>query len=225
MWKIINNLIKATLIFFCIRYSLGDLANPKCKEYTKTYSNPYSNHRYLFFTNISCNLTILVYFLCLIHRVFNIFYHTCNIILQLALACEFTTTSIFWSLYFYNKELIVSKSTLKPGYETPLIENLASHIFPYILLILEQADFNLSVDKLVNFLIVFFCIFYYLITKLYAITLGSYIYNFLNLMSEKYRILFFVSVAVVLLIFHNLFLLIKSKLAAKRIESSTKIYN
>ncbi|ELA42518.1 uncharacterized protein VICG_00270, partial [Vittaforma corneae ATCC 50505] len=135
---------KVILFIICCYAVTPYSNNPKQREYKHTYSDL----KFLYFTNQSLYFTVLTVAVGFIYRLKPRLFEFYNTLLPVALTFEIVVTGVFWSLYFVDKKLIVNTNFLKPGYETPILTELGLHLFPLILLILDQVDVKLRQTRL-----------------------------------------------------------------------------
>lgn len=189
--KFVTSLARSFLIVTSV-FSLFDyLENPKALKMGSTYSN----YKYLLFTKISLFITIVAAVSGIINRLTGNYHFVKNFLLPISFTFEFIVTSVYWTLFVIDKRLIVDKESLVPGNETPLISQLASHIFPLILSCIEYIDFDLKPQWHHLIFFIFFGIFYYTLVTIYASLFGKYVYPFLDHLGTFQRVLFFVGVA------------------------------
>lgn len=128
------NTAKALLFFVCLYSATPYSKNPRQEEHQFAYSNL----KFLFMTNQGLYITLCVVAIGFIYRITGRFSRIYNTLLPVATVIETLITSAFWILYFSNKKAIINKKFLEPGYETPLLTELGVHLFPFILLLLDQ---------------------------------------------------------------------------------------
>lgn len=203
---------KAILFAIIMMYMLGMLENPEVEK----YKDPNSKIEYVKFTNIACVATILAFNLGLVYRKYKVLFSVYNLLIQVALSFEFLTTVIFWVLYFLNRPLIVSPEALVEGCETPIIANLGSHLFPLILMLLDQCDIKLVIDRSADLVFLIFIIGYYTTSKIWASLTGKHIYGFLDVQSELGRIITFLLIFAGVELFHHSFVMIRTRYNKKQ---------
>lgn len=193
--------IKAALLAVCL-YSTTTFAENKMQRLVR---HSYSSYPYLYFTNQTLYLSILTSVFGVLHRFAKrsrngpgrTLLVLLNSMLPVALSLEAVTTGVFWSLYFYNKKLVIHPRYTEPGYETPILTELGKHLFPLILLLVEQIDVSLEKTICQPLLLVSYLMFYYALVTVFAMRIGKYPYSFLNTMnSEVSRASFFVGIVV-----------------------------
>lgn len=200
-------LIKACLAALTALSAFGHLENPNCRG----LKDVYSGHKYLYFTNISAYFTLMAYLAGIMYRSTDRIYSTYNLLLQMALSLETVTVVVFWCLYLVDKRLIKHPKSFIPGCETPILEELSAHVFPFVLVLIEQHDVPITRSQYLGPFIISIAATYYVATRVYAHYLGEYIYSFLGSMSESGRMLFFVSTAVILLMVYNAYARLRIK--------------
>lgn len=184
-----------TALFLVCLYSATPFAQNKMQRLVR---HLYSDYHYLYFTNQTLYLSLLTSVLCTAYRLLRksrlkaIALLVINTMLPVILSLETIKTCLFWSLYFYNKKLVIYPKYTLPGYETPLLTELGMHLFPLFMLLLEQADMPLERTVCQPMLLVSYVLFYYALITAFAARTGKYLYLFLDVMSsEVLRVAFF----------------------------------
>lgn len=180
------SLIKGSLFFICFYASTKYAANPL----VAALSSPYSNLRFLYFTHISLYTTLLTFAVGFIYRTKRKLFKLYNVLIPLSFTLEFLVTFTFWAIYYHDPCLIKGRIARLPQYQTPVLTELGQHLFPFILIILEQIDVHIQRSRVHTPLIVFFCAIWYTVISIVAkYKNGVYPYPFMkNIRDEKLRL-------------------------------------
>lgn len=200
--------VKILLFSICCYVITPYSDNPKQKE----HEHSYSDLGFLYFTNQSLYFTVLTVAIGFIYNFNSKLFELYNTLLPISLTFEIVVTGLFWGLYFIDKKLIVNANFLKPGYETPILTELGLHLFPLILLILDQIDVELRRTKLQSL----FMTCYLILWSGLIIILGNirekYMYPFMNLFtSEILRLTCFLISILIFNIIYRLYIGYKTK--------------
>lgn len=136
----ILNTLRIILSTICL-YSLTPWAE---NQNMLKHRHTYSNLKMLYFTNQSACLSLIAVGFGFIYRYKSKYFQIYNTILPTAIAFETFLVSIFWPLYFKIPSAVMNKKATMPGFETPILTELGLHLFPFILLIVDQIDFKIK---------------------------------------------------------------------------------
>lgn len=185
--NVIFNVVKAALFLVCI-YSITRFGeNPNQRQFTHLYTNYY----FFYFTFQNVYLALIVAILGLLlrttsgkikERVFQIY----NAITPVAIAFSIAVTLGFWTMYFVNKRMVIYYKFTLPGNETYLLTELGQHLFPIILLLLEQYDVKLVKSSSQIIFMTLYLIYYCSAVEILKMKLGKYIYPGLKVFSENH---------------------------------------
>lgn len=197
-----------SLFGLCFYTATPYAKNPKLEAYPHLYSDL----KHLYFTNISLYLTLITVVIGGICKYRRKFSHLYNILLPMSFTLEIVVTSVFWGLYLINPELIKNKLSLEPGFETPIIEEIGTHLFPPFLLFLNQLDMIVIYHKMQSIAIISFCITWYGIISIVAHQRGKYIYPFMNkITNDALRFGLFCLALPLVYFIHRLYIQLKIK--------------
>lgn len=175
--------VKTLLLSTCL-YTLTPYSkNPK----QLTCVHNYSNLEFLYFTNQSLYFTCFTVPVGLLCRYFthmdrkSHLFTLYNLLLPISLTFEIVVTGLFWCLYFIKKELIVNKRFLQPGFETPLLTELGIHLFPLVLLVIDQLDVPLTKTKGQTIFILSYLTVWSIAVIIAGEMKGKYLYGFMEL--------------------------------------------
>jgi hypothetical protein len=184
-------LIKVSLFIICCYCCTDYSNNPKQLEYIHTYSDV----KFLYFTNQSLYFTVFTLIISFIDSYRLHISEIYNILLPISITLETIVTAMFWSLYFIDRKLIVNKNFLRAGYETPLLTELGVHLFPLILLIIDQIGKRFEKSKARSMFLSFYLILWGGIIVVLGNKRGKYLYPFMNLLPGDFvRIPVFIAV-------------------------------
>lgn len=111
-------------------------------------------------------------------------------LLPIAFTMELVVVCMFWPLYFLKPELIISRQFLQPYYKTYLLTELGQHLFPFVLITLDQWGVIIRKHVLQTFL----QIAHFSVWAAFVFASGSkrgrYIYPFLNKITSLGGIIF-----------------------------------
>ncbi len=140
----------------------------------------------------------------------NTLYKITNFFLMISFVYNILVVTTFWPLYFIDKSLIVSKTSLNPMCRTYLFTELSSHLFPIFSSFLEQFDIELKKRKIQKIALLCFLIIWCIAIHIARHYIKRFLYGFLN-MNLTLRLLFFVGVYIYNLISINIILFINKK--------------
>lgn len=149
-------LVKITLFIICCYATTSYSENPNMKD----HKHKYSNHKYLYLTHQSLYMTLATIFISILISIFiyTSSYNTTShspttidsdswmyklyklyyVILPIAISFEVFVTFSFWSLYLYDKSLVVNFKALIKGNETPIITEFGHHLFPFLIILVDH---------------------------------------------------------------------------------------
>jgi len=212
--QIFLKLLKFALFVVCI-YSVTRFGeNPNQRECCHMYSGLY----YLYFTFQNVYLAIFTAILGFIYRnsgekskktVFSAY----NTVLPVSIVLSFGVTIVFWSLFFYNKKLIIFWKYTEPGYETYMLTELGQHLFPLLLLLLEQIDIKITQTPYQVYFMMLYLIAYGIAIKIFEMNLGKYIYPGLKFIGNNsfFGASFLFAIMMIYYMIYRLFISLKTK--------------
>jgi len=153
----------------------------------------YTKDDFLFFTNISLFYTtfcVIVGFLKQLAPTLNKLH---RFLLPTSIVLEMMVTTFFWILFLINPSL-VKKDFNKSGFSLlSLYTEFPKHLFPLLILMIEQAGMKLERMWTHKLFFIGFGIFYGSLSEILIISESNYLYPFFKKFSFKGRILFFVA--------------------------------
>ncbi|KAI4291906.1 hypothetical protein PAPHI01_1180 [Pancytospora philotis] len=193
----------------CCIYAVTDYSvNPKQFEVTHTYSDM----PYMYFTNMSLYTTIATALVGFAARLASPAKRVFREMLLLATIFNSITVTVFWSLYFIKRDLIVNKDFLRPGYETYPLTEFSLHLAPMLLTLLAQLKVRLSRSKL-HYLEFFVCVcLYAAIVHVGKYFRGKFVYPFLNGLPPAGIFLFFAAMFGICMLFYNLIMVVNHRI-------------
>ena len=179
--------------------------------------HPYSDLDFLYFTNISLYLTLLTVVIGIIYRYKKSFSSIYNVLLPMALSLEIIVTIMFWSLYMIDPALIKNKNSLLPGYETPIITELGQHLFPVILLSINQRQMKIIYHKFQTLAFITLLIIWYTVVTIIAHQRGKYIYRFMSeIKNDQTRFALFCLFIAIAYLIHRTYIKIKARSSSSK---------
>lgn len=172
---------KIGLFLACLYSTTPYSANPK----QKAIEHLYSDIKWLYFTNVALYLTIATVVVGAVYRYREDIFPVYNVMLPMAISFEVIVTIMFWGLYSIDPKLIVNKNSLIPGNETPWIQELGLHLFPLILLIVDQIGVRIVYHKMQTVTQMSALLLWYLVVNIVAHRRGKFIYPFMNIIDNN----------------------------------------
>ncbi|KAI5169985.1 hypothetical protein PAEPH01_1151 [Pancytospora epiphaga] len=160
---------------------------------------------YLYFTNISLLYTLFTVFMGMLSKLNKPFHTIHAFSVATALILEFIVTITFWPLFLINPMLIKNKSDLIEMGGPSYIGELPKHAFPALILLIEQAELQITKQWSHRFFFLGFSVMYYIASETYTAKLGLYLYPFLKNLSALSRLIFFSAISLVALCMYELF--------------------
>lgn len=221
-------LLKFGLFVLCI-YSVTRFGeNPNQRECCHMYSGFY----YLYFTFQNVYLATFTAILGFVYRhssekIRKTVFSAYNTVLPVSTVLSFGVTVVFWSLFFYDKKLIIFWKYTEPGYETYMLTELGQHLFPLLLLFLEQIDIKITQTPYQVYFMMLYLITYGIVIKIFAMNLGKYIYPGLRFIGNNSLLgaFFIFTIMMIYYMIYRLFISLKTKrrwrfrLALPRLEA------
>lgn len=202
---------RTILLLLCIYGATDFSINPKQKE----NKDVYYDLRFFYFTNISLYCTIITSIISIIHRSSARLSGLLHFMLSTSPIFNSVTASTFWTLYFIDKKMIVSKKSLEPGCETYILTELSIHLFPIILSFLEQIDVRLTKSNAYYGLFAIIVVLYATLTYILNAIVGKFLYPFLENISTPKRMLFFITIFCLCMLFYNMLIFINRRCVNK----------
>lgn len=152
----------------------------------------YSDIEALYMTNMGLYLSIFAVSIGFIKQRSTNLAKIYTSILPTVFTIEFGVTTVFWTFYAIDPKFLVNRKFLLEGYQTPLLTELGIHLFPFILLFIDQYNVPMPNDKKQRaFLLIFFTSWITTVVIL-GETKGKYLYPFMNKFSNGFpKILYF----------------------------------
>ncbi|KAI5147999.1 hypothetical protein ENBRE01_0059 [Enteropsectra breve] len=156
---------------------------------TATYSNDLGVmlKEYFFFTNIALCYTILVVALGLVGMMWKQTQRIYRFTLSTAIVLEIMVTITFWILYLIDPKHVIEDHDSN----SRLIGEFPKHVFPLVILLIEQRGISLAKSGYHRLFIVVFVTIYYLLSELYLHISSGFLYPFFKVFSPLHRVLFF----------------------------------
>jgi len=195
---IIKLLLLGCLIYGCLPFSV----NPNQRASARLFDYL----EYFYFTNIALYATIIIITLGMVARYTRKFVSVYERSLSLVASANMITSFVFWTLYFINKSLIVGEKALEPGCETYLLTELSIHLFPLILVLVEQLDLSLHHKANNIYFFILFNILFMIDNQVFKILTGKNLYGFLNHMSVVWLVAFHIGITILSISFYFLYL-------------------
>ncbi|KAM0681514.1 hypothetical protein GINT2_000026 [Glugoides intestinalis] len=174
--KKLISISKFLLYIICLYSTTKYSKNPKQLEHTHMYSDI----EVLYMTNLSLYLTILLVSVGFIKYKSQYLSNIYTTIFPAIFTAEMIVTAGFWTLYFVAPKSLVNKKFLLDEYKTPLLTELGIHLFPFILLFLEQYKVSIPNSKASRLFLLFFFTAWITIVVIFGENRGKYLYPFMN---------------------------------------------
>lgn len=202
------DVLRIILFSICL-YSLTPWAeNQNMAKHTHTYSN----WKMFYFTNQSALLSLVTVAFGFIYRYRSKCFKIYNTILPTAIAFETFLVTAFWYLYFKYPTALINKKATLPGFETPLLTELGLHLFPLVLLLIDQIDFRIEKTKMQTRYLIGHLSCWVSIATTLRIVKGKFMYPFLNLIKNVYLLgVTFVLFFIVILVIQKTYISLKKK--------------
>lgn len=171
------NLVTKLILFLISLYSV----TPYVRNVNQlNYIHLYSNMEWLYFTHISLYLSLFTVTVGFIHRFYKNLFPLYNTLIPIAMSFEFIVTFTFWILYAIDPALILNKFSLIPGNENPFIQELGQHLFPLVLLVVDQVGIDVKSTWFLFPLQILLLLVWLLVIKMVGDVKGKFIYPWMN---------------------------------------------
>lgn len=165
---------------------------------------PYTKNEFLHFTSISLFYTIFCVFVGLVKDWNPVLDQLHKFILPTSIVLEMMVTLLFWSLFLTNPSLVKCASFRGARDIVPYYSNeFPKHLFPLIILLMEQSGMDLRRAWKHRIFLIFFSIAYFVLAEALIICESNYLYPFLRYFTFRGRVLFFVAATIASILFYE----------------------
>lgn len=164
---------------------------------------PYTKNEFLHFTNISLIYTIFCVFIGLIKDWSPAFNQLYKFILPTSIVLEMMVTLLFWSLFLINPGLVKCTSFRHDGSILSYSGEFPKHLFPLVILLMEQCGMDLRKAWEHRIFLIFFSIAYFILAETLIIRESNYLYPFLRHFTLRGRTLFFTATMITSIVFYE----------------------
>ncbi|ADM11238.1 uncharacterized protein Eint_030940 [Encephalitozoon intestinalis ATCC 50506] len=213
-----KEIFKIILFVLCI-YGATDYSQPK--EWVK-FIDKLAGRSHIYITQISLYMTIMTLSLsyCVKHFGASRIKEVYRDFLSITLPLEGLVTTVFWTLNAIDPTLLKNKDLYMAGVRTPLISEMSIHLFPFILLLIDQVGVNIYGARRHYWTFAIFGFVYFMVIHYFQRLNNSWVYPFLGYMSISMRMALVAAATLLVFAYYKLFLQI-SRIINAKIHSST----
>ncbi|KAG5859364.1 FAR-17a/AIG1-like protein [Encephalitozoon hellem] len=213
-----REVLKGALLIFCV-YGGTDYSQPR--EWID-FVNKLAGGSHIYITQIGLYMTVITLLLsyCVKHMGALAFKEVYRDFISVTLPMEALVTTVFWTLNFINPTLLKNREFYMAGIRTPLICEVSLHLFPFLVLLIDQVGVDIYEKKRHYLFFGIFGIVYFIVIHHFQKLNDYWVYPFLGYMTMLMRAVF-VFVAILLVIcYYKLFMLL-SKVTNTRMYPKT----
>lgn len=198
--RVLRETARIAFLGLCM-YGASDYAF--AKEYI-AHVQSLSGGRFLFLTNLSLYLTIVAVLVGYVVRIAGArrLECVCKDMLAVAFSLEGVVTALFWMLMLIDPMLVKNKEFYEKGLRIGIVKELSLHLFPLLLLTVDQADVRLRRRMQCIWMIFAFGVLYFMHIWFHAMRNSTWVYPIFDKMNMPYRMLFIFMAACVSTMFY-----------------------
>lgn len=180
-----KEILKGVLLIFCV-YGTTDYSQPK--EWVD-FVNKLAGGSHIYITQLSLYMTIITLVLsyCVKHMGVSSIKEIYRDFLSITLPMEGLVTTVFWTLNSIDPTLLKNKELYMAGVRTPLICEVSLHLFPFLVLLLDQVEVNIYEKKRHYWFFGIFGSIYFIVIHHFQRLNDYWVYPFLGYMTILMR--------------------------------------